>query len=84
MAEESEEEGGYPQEDIQKCMQEAIDQILENVSWDEAKVPIWINQICERITKGLVELKAPYKYIVTCTLSQKTESKPLNVCFSTH
>ena len=46
-------------------------------------VPTWINIICERIMKDLVELKRPYKYIVNCMLVQKTD-KPLFSTFSVH
>jgi dynein light chain Tctex-type 1 len=51
--------------------------------WDEKKVPFWINEICEKTMHGLLELKYPYKFIVTCMLIQKTE-KPLYGCFSMH
>ena len=83
MAEEMDDDAGFPQEDIEACVKDTIMEVLESANWDDTKVEGWINEICEKIMKRLVDLKMPYKFIVTCMLVQKTE-KPLFSSFSTH
>ena len=34
-------------------------------------VPHWVNEICEKTTAKLVDLKRPYKFVVTCLMQQK-------------
>ena len=77
------EDQGFPSEDVQRCIQEAAESILETVNWDESKVPQWINEICEKSMKSLIDLKTQYKFIVTCMLVQKTD-KTLFSCISTN
>lgn len=36
------------------------------------EVPQWINDICEKSMKSLVEISRNYKFVVTCMLMQKT------------
>ena len=40
--------------------------------WDEHKVPIWINEINERLMASLIQLNKPYKYVITVVMQQKT------------
>ena len=68
MTEEMEDDAGFPNEDVQRCISEAQEAVLESAQWDEEKVPLWINEIVERCMKGLSEIKSPYKYIVTCMI----------------
>ena len=83
MAEEMDDDAGFPSEDVQRCIQEAVETVLETAQWDEEKVPGWINEIIEKTMKSLCELKYPYKFIVTCMLVQKTD-KALFSCMSTN
>ena len=64
-------------------MQESVEGVLATAQWDEKLVPQWINEICEKSMKQLMELNRPYKFvgkslprsmsaIVTCMLMQKT------------
>ncbi len=46
-------------------MYDSIEQVLANAQWDEKQVPQWINEICEKSIKQLVELNRPYKFIGT-------------------
>ena len=78
-----EDDAGFPNEDIQRIVQESAESILETASWDEKMVPFWINEITEKVMKSCVDMKLPYKYIVTCMLVQKTD-KALFSCFSTN
>ena len=63
-----EDDAGFPQEEVNRCVTEACESILESAMWDEKMVPIWINQIVEKSMKSLIDMKYPYKFIVTCML----------------
>eukprot|EP00796_Vickermania_ingenoplastis_P004250 gene4250-3072_t len=45
---------------------------LSNEEWNPAKVDGWTEEIITSIMKVLGDMKRPYKYIVTCTVMQKT------------
>ena len=83
MADDFDDEVGFPSETINGIVQQVCENVLEHAQWDEKKVPGWINEITESIMKQLVEMKRPYKYVVNCMLIQKTD-KPLFSCFSVH
>ena len=42
--------------------------------YDEERVPHWIDSICALCVEELHAAKKPYKYIVTCTILQRTGS----------
>ena len=69
--EEMEEDNSFPQDDIERVTAEVAEEILKEVMWDETMVPQWINTVCEMITKQLVALNRPYKFVVTCVMQQK-------------
>ena len=74
MAEEIDEDAGYSAaSDIVKgCLESAAESVLNEQEWDERKVQIWVNEICERAMESLLKLKLPYKYFLTCMVLQKT------------
>lgn len=37
--------------------------MLKDKVYDEAKVPIWVDQICDKCMQSLTELNKPFKYI---------------------
>ena len=81
MADEIDEDAGWPGEDINQVVTDACTSILEpEPHWNEAKVPLLIDEICSRIMKELVERKLPYKFIVTCMLIQKTDKPLMSSC----
>eukprot|EP00347_Sterkiella_histriomuscorum_P007741 403347732 len=69
----NEDDNGFPNEEVEKCVYDAVEQVLANAQWDEKQVPQWINDICEKSMKQLVELNRPYKFMITCMLMQKTQ-----------
>ena len=81
MAEENDDDLSFPQEEINQILQTVVETTLETAEWDEKKVPGWINDICDKTMKQLIEMKYPYKFVVTCMLIQKTD-KPLLSTFS--
>ena len=68
MAEEIDDDAGWPNEEINQAITQQCETILADAMWDEKKVPNWNNEICEKCMKALVDLKLPYKFIVTCLL----------------
>ena len=77
MADEIDEDAGWPSDEINQIVTDTCTSILEpEPHWNEAKVPFLIDEICSRIIKELVEKKLPYKFIVNCMLIQKSD-KPL-------
>ena len=68
MAEEMDDDQGYPDDEVQAVLTQAATDTLETAAWDESKVPLWIQEITEKSIKALVELKVPYKWIVTVML----------------
>ena len=81
MAEEMDDDTGYPDEEVLASLTQATTDTLETASWDETKVPQWIQEITEKSMKALIDLRTPYKWIVTVMLFQKTD-KALFSCFS--
>jgi len=73
----------FSQEDVDKNVQEMIESTLNNVHYDEQKVPHWINQISEKVMKYLVDTGKPFKYMVTCTIMQRNGAGLIsaNSCF---
>ena len=39
--------------------------------FEEAKVPLWVDLICDGCMKSLTELNKPFKYIVSCIIMQR-------------
>ncbi|CDW75888.1 UNKNOWN [Stylonychia lemnae] len=66
-------DNGFPSEEVEKCVQDSVEQVLANAQWDEKMVPQWINDICEKAMKQLTELNRPYKFMISCMLMQKTQ-----------
>ena len=56
-------DNGFPSEEVEKCIQDSVEQVLANAGWDEKMVPQWINDICEKSMKQLLELNRPYKFM---------------------
>ena len=71
-AEGLEDDNAFPAEDIEQRITEVAEEVLKEAIWDEHKVPMWINQINERLMQGLMTLGKPYKYIITVVMQQKT------------
>ena len=65
----------FNNDEIEKIAFDSIDKVLKDASsYDDSKVDQWINNICEDVMQKLAASMKPYKYVVTCTLSQKTNA----------
>eukprot|EP00831_Metopus_contortus_P007151 TRINITY_DN12734_c0_g1_i5.p1 TRINITY_DN12734_c0_g1~~TRINITY_DN12734_c0_g1_i5.p1 ORF type:complete len:156 (+),score=33.61 TRINITY_DN12734_c0_g1_i5:664-1131(+) len=60
------------QEEIENIALAAIEGQIKDCQYDEKKVPQWISNICENCLEKLNAMKKPYKYLVTCSIAQKT------------
>ena len=67
-----EDDNSFPNEDIEIKINEVAEEVLKEAMWDEQKVPLWINQINEKLMASLMTLNKPYKYVVTVVMQQKT------------
>ena len=64
----AEDDNNFPQDEIDQKVQEVAEEVLKEAQWDELKIPMWINLICEKTIKSLVEMNRPYKFMVTCVI----------------
>jgi dynein light chain Tctex-type 1 len=70
----SAEQSAFKGEEVQKIVLQAIQSVLANQKYEDAKVAHWIDEICELSVEKLHALRKPFKYIVTCCISQRTGS----------
>ena len=68
------EEIPFTSEDLERISLESIEGVLKEAVFDDRKVDQWINEICEETMRKLSESTKPYKYIITCTITQKTNA----------
>ena len=70
MTDELDPDGGYNgpiQEHVHEIAEKAAEEVLTGQEWDEKKVEVWVDNICEKCMAGLVGLGLPYKW--TCTVT---------------
>ena len=70
-----EDDNSFPSEDIEQKISETAEEVLKDAMWDEHKVPMWINQINEKLMFSLMSLGKPYKYVITVVMQQKTSAQ---------
>mmetsp|Transcript_21161 Transcript_21161/g.23948 ORF Transcript_21161/g.23948 Transcript_21161/m.23948 type:complete len:119 (+) Transcript_21161:35-391(+) len=70
----SNEELAYNQDEVEKLVLENVEACLGGLTYEEERVPQWINNISERIMKALNDLQKPFKYVITCMIMQKNGS----------
>ena len=69
--EDFEDDLAYPQEDIERIVNETTENSLKDKGWDENIIPGLTNEICETVMQKLVGLNKPYKYVISCVLQQR-------------
>lgn len=55
-------------ETVEPICYEAIEAVLKDKMYNEALIAKWVDDICSRITKELVEMNKPFKYLGECQL----------------
>mmetsp|Transcript_10802 Transcript_10802/g.11224 ORF Transcript_10802/g.11224 Transcript_10802/m.11224 type:complete len:121 (+) Transcript_10802:75-437(+) len=58
-------------EQIEPAVFEAIESVLKDKIYNEKLIQGWVDEICCKIMKDLVETNKPFKYVVSCTVMQK-------------
>eukprot|EP01038_Epipyxis_sp_PR26KG_P013885 gene13885-18619_t len=58
-------------EAIEPVCYDIMESVLKDKSYNDLNVQKWIDEICTRVTKELVETNKPFKYLVSCTIMQK-------------
>lgn len=71
MDEQTSDEVTFIVESAEAICYDAIEAVLKDKFYNDQHVQGWIDDICSRITLELIEMKKPFKYIVTCTVMQK-------------
>ena len=69
--EEASDELAFSPEQVEALALEIVGTVLDGKLYDDHQVQGWIDEICSRITKDLVDMNKPYKYIVSCVIMQK-------------
>ncbi|KAI3388012.1 hypothetical protein SNEBB_010315 [Seison nebaliae] len=67
-------------EDINAIVKDSIESVIRNAQYNAGKVDEWTNDIIEQCLLSLLHLNRPFKYIVTCTILQKTGAGYHMVC----
>ena len=68
-------ETAWVADEVERAVLETLDTYLRDKSkYEEEKVPQWVNDICEQILQKLIGHKKPFKYVVTCMITQRTGS----------
>jgi dynein light chain Tctex-type 1 len=58
-------------ENVEPICYTAIEAVLKDKMYNESMVQKWVDEICASITKELVEMNKPFKYLVSAVVMQK-------------
>jgi len=80
---ESSEELAFVTEQVEQLSLEIIESTLKDKVYNDDLAQSWIDEICSKINKELIEMNKPFKYIVTCIIMQKNGAgiHSTNSCF---
>mmetsp|Transcript_38799 Transcript_38799/g.95480 ORF Transcript_38799/g.95480 Transcript_38799/m.95480 type:complete len:113 (+) Transcript_38799:188-526(+) len=59
-------------EEVHQVVKESVDSCLGSATFQHSKVALWQATIVENALKRLANLNKPFKYVVTCMISQNT------------
>mmetsp|Transcript_4474 Transcript_4474/g.8988 ORF Transcript_4474/g.8988 Transcript_4474/m.8988 type:complete len:113 (-) Transcript_4474:372-710(-) len=62
----------FNQEEVYEVVKESVQSSLGNAVYTHSKVTTWQATIVENALKRLAALNKPFKYVVTCMISQNT------------
>ncbi len=65
------EAGEFVEDDVKGIIQGAIQAVLHEAQYNNKKVNEWTNAIVTQCLKELQALARPFKYIITCIITQK-------------
>ena len=58
-------------ESIEPICYEVIESALKDKMYQEHMVPKWVDEICSRLSKDLISMNKPFKYLISCVIMQK-------------
>ena len=66
----------FNSEQVQKIAQQAVEVVVgsDNIVYQKDKINQWCQQIIETCIKDLAKLQKPFKYAVTCIITQNNGS----------
>jgi len=64
-------EATFSPETIEPLVFDAIEATLKDKVYNDTLVQGWIDEICSSITFQLIDMKKPFKYLVSATVMQK-------------
>ena len=53
---------------VEPVCYDAIEAVLKDKLYNDSNVPRWIDEICSKIMKELIEMNKPFKYLGTSLL----------------
>lgn len=56
---------------VEQIVYDAIEAVLKDKFFSDQHVQGWIDEICSSVTMELINMKKPFKYLVSCTIMQK-------------
>jgi dynein light chain Tctex-type 1 len=59
-------------EDVETIVKSALQSVLNDTSYEQAKLDAWSNAVIDNCLKGLAGLGKPFKYVCSVILMQKT------------
>eukprot|EP01094_Clydonella_sp_ATCC50884_P017443 TRINITY_DN3045_c0_g1_i1.p1 TRINITY_DN3045_c0_g1~~TRINITY_DN3045_c0_g1_i1.p1 ORF type:complete len:121 (-),score=36.26 TRINITY_DN3045_c0_g1_i1:238-600(-) len=64
---------GFVVEDVAAIVKQVVDQNLRKEKYDQGRIPLLCQNVLQATMEELYNLNRPYKYIVNCTLLQKSD-----------
>jgi dynein light chain Tctex-type 1 len=61
----------FSTETAEVMIHEVIESVLKDKQYLEHMAQSWIDEICGKINKNLIELMKPFKYLVSCSVMHK-------------
>lgn len=65
-------QASFVADDVSNIVKESLDNVLQSKQYEVDKVGQWTNDCMESCLKRLLALNKPFKYVVTCSIMQKT------------
>lgn len=50
---------------VEPVCYDAIESVLKDKLYNDSSVPRWIDEICSKVMKDLIEMNKPFKYLGT-------------------
>ena len=71
-------------ENVEPLVYDVIEAVLKDKVYNDSLVQGWIDEICSRITKELIETNKPFKYAGKFSYERERLYLDINVLFSMH